>query len=292
MKFTFFGFLKTLKKLEELINSGKLTEKEKYKNIFEMVEKYHSYTRVVNAILENSEKELTPDELRIIGKRFLSAFRIKEEFEMLSAIIDVHFKDCNEIRFKGIGYYSVAIQFGNQVLKLSQSDKYMQVYHPKTLMPYFRKQFTGTITEYNESLSRKQEKNISNILEIFDLADIDFENIPEDVPLEIYKEYEKDGYNWRDAKKDNIGRAKKDNTLPDWLRDYSGEDLSILGITCKYTKEELEKRLPKKGDYVNIDLQYVEPIEAGKKRRFFSHADPLVIKYVIEINLKISDYTV
>lgn len=144
----------------------------------------------------------------------------------------------NEYKYKGRGMSSFVIQAGNQVVKLGAGRvKYELPYHPRIMMPYFRKKYSD-----------------GSCLEVFNMGECDQANITDEQLLEIYKELESAGIRWTDARKDNLVVLKEDNVLPDFIK---SKDFNIFGFLDDERFPTNNHKPLKKGDIVISDLDFL-----------------------------------
>lgn len=141
----------------------------------------------------------------------------------------------NKYEFRATGSSGIIIQAGDQVVKMgSQKRKFNIPYHPRIMMPYFRK-------EYNDT----------SCLEVFNYGNSRSPKITDEKLLEIYKELEKDGIIWADARKSNLIELTKDNIVPEFVR---SEEFNIFGFLENENYPTNNHKVLKKGDIVICDL--------------------------------------
>ena len=116
----------------------------------------------------------------------------------------------------------------------SKKRKFEIPYHPRLMMPYFRKRYEDDST-----------------LEIYNLGNTESVKITDESLLEIYKELEKAGIIWTDAHKENIVELLSDNILPDFIK---SEDFNLFGFLEDERFPTIKHRPLKKGDLVVCDL--------------------------------------
>lgn len=137
-------------------------------------------------------------------------------------------------KFISAGTSSLILQTRDQVVKLGFRRKFEIPYHPRIMMPYFRKKYDD-----------------DSCLEIFNYANVESIDITDEKVLEIYKELENDGIIWGDASKRNLVVLEKDNNLPDYI---ASEEFNVLGF-LEDSKFPTNKHIAlKKGDIVICDL--------------------------------------
>lgn len=152
-------------------------------------------------------------------------------------------------KFISAGTSSLILQTRDQVVKLGFRRKFEIPYHPRIMMPYFRKKY-----------------NDDSCLEIFNYANVESTDITDEKVLEIYKELEKDGIIWGDASKRNLVVLQKDNNLPDYI---TSDEFNVLGFLedCNFpTNNHIAL---KKGDIVICDLDMLY----SKDDPFISYGD-------------------
>lgn len=143
----------------------------------------------------------------------------------------------NKYKYRSCGTQSLVIQAGNQVVKLGAKKRKFDIpYHPLIMMPYFRKKYSD-----------------DSVLEVFNFGNVKSAKITDEKLLEIYKEFEKDGIKWTDARKDNVLELLEDNVLPDYIRKES-EDFNLFGFLKDSRFPTNEHKVLKKGDIVICDL--------------------------------------
>ena len=105
------------------------------------------------------------------------------------AIVLAHASDGNDYEFKSCGTSSLILKSGDKVVKLGLGRRKFEVpYHPRIMMPYFRKRYQD-----------------GSCIEVFNYGDTKSADITDEKLLEIYKELENDGILWGDARKENLG---------------------------------------------------------------------------------------
>lgn len=163
----------------------------------------------------------------------------KDLEEITTILEDIKNKE-GELEYKNMGGCSIVLKSGDKAVKLgTDRKKYPIPYHPRIMQPKFRKKYDNNI-----------------YFEIFDYGNIDKAKISSETVLQIFKELEKDGIFWGDARKDNVLVLKKDNDLPEYIK---GENFNLFGY-IEDEKNPLTKdkyKALKKGDYVICDLDYL-----------------------------------
>lgn len=148
------------------------------------------------------------------------------------------------IKFLGCGWYNMAIQAGDKVIKLGvpdgEEEKPKIPYHPRLLQPIVRKN------------DMSKDKNHPIGIEIYEVVDMDTEISDEEI-LEVYKELREAGIKWTDIKRDNLGRLRKDN-YPHEIGQNVPVPPEFLGIE----DSGVERKILKAGELVIIDLDCLE----------------------------------
>ncbi len=141
----------------------------------------------------------------------------------------------NKYKYLSCGSSSLIVQAGDQVVKIGAGRRKFQLpYHPRIMMPYFRKEYSD-----------------GSCLEVFNYGVVDSAQITDEKLLEIYKELESAGIVWGDARKENLLVLTKDNEIPDFIK---GDDFGILGFLNDERFPTNNHTVLKKGDIVICDL--------------------------------------
>lgn len=158
----------------------------------------------------------------------------KEEREEKRAIIEAVSKQ-DSMEYVGGGASGVVFRTGNKIFKLGYTKiKYEIPYHPRIMMPQFRKRYEN-----------------GSQLEVYNLGNSKSPKITDEALLEIYKELESAGIIWTDAKKDNLVELVEDNNIPDY---NVGEDFNLYGFLGDENYPTTNHTALKKGDIVICDL--------------------------------------
>ena len=174
-------------------------------------------------------------------------------------IILQHIANGNKYEYKSCGISGLVIQAGDQIIKLARSKTKFEVpYHPRIMMPYFRKKYSN-----------------GTCLEIFNYGITESAKITDDKLLEIYKELEKDGILWGDARKDNLVVLTKDNVVPDFVQ---SEDFNLFGFLEDERFPTKNHRALKKGDIVICDLDMLYPKDDPNYQE--GKQDPIIKSYI------------
>lgn len=164
-------------------------------------------------------------------------------------------------RFKGAGSTSLILQTGDQVVKIGAGRRKFEVpYHPRIMMPYFRKRYQD-----------------GSCMEVFDYGETKSAEITDEKLLEIYKELEDAGILWGDARKENLVVLKKDNLLPDYI---ASDEFNVLGFLEHPRYPTNKHKALKKGEIVvcDLDMLYVKG-DPNYQRGIF---DDIIFDYIEE----------
>lgn len=144
--------------------------------------------------------------------------------------------DVSDVEYIGKGDHSNVYKLGNKVIKLGERRLTNKIpYHRRILQP----------------LLRRKIKNKDLYIEISEYVESDISITDEDAYL-IYKELRNDGIIWLDAKRENLGRLRKNNII------HFKEPLYVEKESIGYIKETLKEEEPlNKGDLVIIDTDYL-----------------------------------
>lgn len=171
----------------------------------------------------------------------------------------------NEFSYKAIGYDSITFETGNQIVKLGISKNKFEIpYHPRLMMPYFRK---------------KYENN--SILEVYNLGNSKTADITDKELLDIYKELENAGIKWGDAKRENLVYLLEDNNVPDFIK---SADFNIFGFLEDERFPTNNHKALKKGDLVICDLHFLYTDD--DPNFVIGDIDPVIEEYLIKKDLK------
>ena len=145
----------------------------------------------------------------------------------------------NKCEYKTIGNDSIIFQVGDQIIKLGEDlDEQFEIpYHPRLMMPYFRKKYKDR-----------------SVLEVYNLGNAESIKITDEELLEIYKELEEAGILWGDARKDNLLVLLSDNVLPDFIK---SEDFNLFGFMKDEKFPTTNHKVLKKGEVVICDLYFL-----------------------------------
>ena len=165
----------------------------------------------------------------------------------------------NPYKYKSCGSSSLIIQTGDKIVKIGAGRRKFKIpYHPRIMMPYFRKEYSD-----------------ESCLEVYNYGNCESADITDEKLLEIYKELEKDGIIWSDARKENLLVLKEDNVIPEYIK---SEEFNIFGFLENEKYPTNNHKVLKKGDIVicDLDMLYLKDdpdFEDGIK-------DDIVIKYI------------
>lgn len=157
------------------------------------------------------------------------------------ALVLEHISGGNPFQFKSSGTSGLILKTGEQVVKLTLGKRKFEVpYHPRIMMPYFRKKYSD-----------------DSCLEVFNYGNVESADITDKKVLEIYKELESDGILWGDASKRNLVVLLKDNDLPDFI---ASKEFNVFGF-LEDSRYPTDNHKPlKAGDIVvcDLDMLYVK----------------------------------
>lgn len=141
----------------------------------------------------------------------------------------------NPYKYKACGTSSFVIQAGDQIVKFETlKDKFEIPYHPRIMMPWFRKKYSD-----------------DTALEVYNFGNAESAEITDQVLLDIYKELEEAGILWGDARKSNLLVLTKDNDLPDFI---ASKDFNLFGFLEDERFPTNNHKALKAGDIVICDL--------------------------------------
>lgn len=237
-----------------LIKELKKDENEFWKQLFETIEiKKSAYSfyeedaieKAFEAILQYEDRE----ELEYIIKDISQGEKIEKIAFGSSSVVFKTGKN-QEIIFK--------IGFNRQ--------KYKIPYHPRIMQPLFRKKYTNNL-----------------YLEIFYMGEYENADITGEEVLEIFKELEKAGIFWGDARPENIVRLKKKNDIPDYI---GGKYINLFGYDDENLTRDQFVAL-QVGDYVICDLDFLFKMDDPQKS--MGNVCPEVYDYMKKNQYNISE---
>ena len=236
----FFNFIRKIENFPEF---------EKEFNKYSFFEKLYNSIKVevpeipsIEEISLMDEKDISKtlkmqDVPRIIDIEFKNLVNSKDIEEKQLILEEV--SNGNDFEFLDVGSSSLVLKTGKQVVKLGAGRRNYEVpYHPRLMMPYFRKQYDD-----------------NTILEVYNLGITEPALISDQELLNIYKELEDAGILWSDAKKDNLLVLSEDNDLPDFIK--KSPDFNVFGFLDDDNFPTEQHVSLKKGDIVICDLDYL-----------------------------------
>jgi len=266
---SFFQFIRTLKGIpefedeynhysywEKLYDELKIPEYQKpsLDDIFKMKE---TELRKINAARDG---KVIKD---VVFSRILLAENKEEREEKAMVLEEV--AQGKTYKFRNCGTSSLIIQAGEQVVKLGLGRRKFEIpYHPRIMMPYFRKKYSD-----------------DSCLEVFNYGDIESAEITNEKLLEIYKELEKAGIIWGDASKKNLAVLKKDNDLPKFIKSKEFNMFGFLEDSKFPTNNHIAL---KAGDIVVCDLDML--YAKGDPDCHFGDLDDIVEDYIDEQKIR------
>lgn len=184
--------------------------------------------------------QISTDSLYKMNKRdviFRNILRSEDLDEKLYILETV--TNGNKCEYKTIGNDSIIFQVGDQIIKLGEDlDEQFEIpYHPRLMMPYFRKKYKDR-----------------SVLEVYNLGNAESIKITDEELLEIYKELEEAGILWGDARKDNLLVLLSDNVLPDFIK---SKDFNLFGFMKDEKFPTTNHKVLKKGEVVICDLYFL-----------------------------------
>ncbi len=240
------GFFKTINELESL---------EDCKDIYE---EYGFWSKLYSQIQVPKMKFILPSQAlklssaeaeKAIGDSIAEEVKLQEFIRMLNspdryekrAVLEA-VSNGNPYTYKACGTSSFIIKAGNQVVKLCEGKrKYEVPYHPRIMMPWFRKKYSD-----------------NSVLEVFNYGNTKSADITDDILLEIYKEFEAAGIKWGDARKTNLLVLESDNDLPDFIK---SSQFNLFGFLEDDRFPTNNHKALKKGDLVVCDLDMLYAVD-------------------------------
>lgn len=185
-----------------------------------------------------------------------------EEIQKLTTFVAAA-SEKKSVEIVGLGAFSTVIKCGNKIVKVGSERGNNSVfeipYHPRILKPIIRKKDVST------------DPKRPLFIEVQDEVDTN-SRITDEELLQVYKELRESGIKWCDAKKDNLGRLKRDNHgYPIGFGPPSNNQ--SLGLTGDDLP--LHQAL-KAGELVVLDLDYLYPVDYEHAE--FTQAVPDIIR--------------
>lgn len=217
------------------------------KNVYP--EEYDKHKFIIEQIYEPSmkylkehKKEMTDDDYQIVNDkirntcgRIIAQNRSKEIETLLTTVANG-----NKIELCHNGGTAIVVKTNEKVFKFSadklSSTNFKMKYHPRILRPIIRK----------KDVSNNPQKPL--FIEVEDEADVDIEVTDEEL-IGIYKELRESGIKWCDARKENLGRLKKDNLGYPGGYNIPANDESLGFVP----NDNVEYKVLKAGELVIID---------------------------------------
>ena len=163
-----------------------------------------------------------------------------------------------------IGYNSIVLKIGDKIIKMGRKKEFEIPYHPKIMMPKFRKKY---------KTNRQFMPNF--ILEVFDYGMVEPTDVSDEELLNIFQTLEEAGIFWGDAKKDNVVRLKEDNTIAPYIK---GEDFNMVGFLKDERFPTEQHQVLKKGELVISDLDFLQP--ESQINHYSLHIDKVILRYM------------
>lgn len=235
-----------------------------YSNIKEVCpEEFEKVSFIIDKIYtpakSKNDYSFNPNQIDKICSRLIEQDRAEDIEKLANFLSDQGVIDTGIIKFLGCGWFNMAVQAGDKVIKLGvpdgEKEKPKIPYHPRLLQPIVRK----------NDVSKDAEHPIG--IEIYEVVDMDTEITDEEI-LEVYKELREAGIKWTDIKRENLGRLRKDN-YPHEIGHNVPVPPEMLGIQ----ESGVERKILKAGEIVIIDLDCLELALNEKGSNFTKTAD-------------------
>ena len=169
----------------------------------------------------------------------------------------------NEMAFMGEGFFSQVIKIGEYILKLGPDiETYNIPYDPRIIQPIVRKMIPF---EY-ENLERDERLyiEVQNVVDAKWHEGMIDKEIDEQLYI-IYSEMRDRGIDWRDVKKENVGRLIKPNKEN---YKFSGRELELETVDSAIgVSRDTEKKILQSGELVVIDIDYIYTEESTIPKR-------------------------
>lgn len=233
------GFLNTIKALSGVEEFKDIYEEYGFwADLYDQIQTPKKKILPMNQIFKLSQREAE----KIIGDNVAEEIKDQEFSRILLSdsreekkLVLQAVSNGNQYEYKACGTTSFIIQAGDQIVKLGERKrKYEVPYHPRIMMPYFRKKYEDETT-----------------LEVFNYGNTASAEITDEKLLEIYKELEAAGIRWGDARKANLLVLTKDNDLPDFIK---SKQFNVFGFLEDSRFPTDNHKALKKGDIVVCDL--------------------------------------
>lgn len=212
-------------------------------------------------ILKNNWRIILNNSINVLQKRKIfkkiMSFDDEERFEKELILKEIAGE--GKYKFKSAGFTSLVMQVGDKIVKLGEwKFQYRVPYHPRIMMPQFRKKYSD-----------------NSVLEVYNLGNTKSAKITDQELLKIYKELEATGIIWGDAKKDNVLVLLQDNKLPDFVR---SEDFNLFGFLEDERFPTKNHKALKAGELVICDLDCLYTINDPNGEH--KNPDQVIIEYI------------
>lgn len=272
----FFCFVDTLRSEEDF--RSVIEEFDVWKKLYDKVPTTY--------VKKDSDEELTMDEIMRLAfseveedvKKFNSLIKTSGKVSVFASILvgedntrkeklaileSLTSGNIDDVEFVGSGVSGIVFRVGKKVIKFSNNVGKQEIpYHPRLLMPFFRKRYDDF-----------------SCLEVYNFGKVKSAQITDEKLLEIYKELEKDGIVWTDAKKENLVELLEDNDLPDY---NIGPNFNLYGFLEDDRFPTTEHKVLKKGDIVICDLNNLYAIDDPIAEFRIGMPDKVIRDYLIE----------
>lgn len=258
-------FFRVIEKLED--NPEFKEEAEKYsfwKNLYKQSLVTPPEIPDLDELICLSEEEIikllrlidAPNRIDGVFKKLMMSEELDEKRMILEYV-----SNGNKFEYLSHGADSLLLKTGEQVVKLDSKKHTFEIpYHPRIMMPYFRKRYKD-----------------DQYLEVYNLGITESAKITDEQLLSIYKELEEAGILWGDARKENLLVLKQDNKLPDFIKSKHFNLFGFLNDLWYPTNNHVAL---KKGDIVICDLDYL--YSRGDPEYREGILDDVIIQYLAD----------
>ena len=183
-----------------------------------------------------SDKELYNRTIGILIKE-------KQQYKLKAIMEELKGKNEEEKpEYASNGNFSMNYKVYGKRLKLGyEKQTYKIPYHPRIMYPIFRQKYH--FEDIDEDL----------YLEIYEEGENDQSKITDEELAEVYLELREEGLFWSDAHKRNLVRLKKDNKIPDYVIKNDHKMFGLKG-------DNQEHKVLKKGEVVICDVDSITEI--------------------------------
>lgn len=224
----FFDFIENLKDIPEF--------QEEY-------ELYGEFLRLYNSIdLEKEKGFETQQYIEKLRTKIFKRIITSKYSEEMKAVIDYISQNDGGSKYYAVGGNTFVFKTNTQVIKLGVKEEFKVPYHPRLMMPYFRKKYDTGVC-----------------LEVFNFADAKSAvNVSDQQLLEIYRELERDKIFWGDCRKNNLVVALNPNEVPDFIL---SKEFNVFGFLEDSRFPTTNHKVLPAGSLLVADLDYIYPID-------------------------------